>query len=151
MESLIVSIFKQKGGDMECGNYRGMKLSDHSLKVFERVLDGDCKYWETSFWIHDGERDCGCHLCSKSATGKELVMAVSSEDIRNEEFWGLLYADDLVITTENEEDLQRRVVEWQETLERGGLRVHVDETEGMVSSKKCKDWTAICESRCSQL
>ncbi|XP_064121807.1 uncharacterized protein LOC135226297 [Macrobrachium nipponense] len=47
-----------------------------------------------------------------------LVMDVLSEAIRNEELWELLYADDLVIIAENEEDLQRRVGEWHESLER---------------------------------
>ncbi|XP_068238387.1 uncharacterized protein [Palaemon carinicauda] len=44
--------------------------------------------------------------------------------------------EDLVITAENEEELQRRVEEWQETLERGGLMVNVNKTEAMVSSKE---------------
>ncbi|XP_064089097.1 uncharacterized protein LOC135203256 [Macrobrachium nipponense] len=44
-----------------------------------------------------------------------------SEEIRNEELWKLLYADDLVISAENEEDLERRVGDWQESLERISL------------------------------
>ena len=46
-----------------------------------------------------------------SALGPSLfvmVMDVSCKDIRNEELWELLYAEDVVITDENEEDLQRR-------------------------------------------
>ncbi|XP_068247732.1 uncharacterized protein [Palaemon carinicauda] len=38
-ESLLVSIFKQKGDLMECSNYMGIKLTEHRLKVFVRVLD----------------------------------------------------------------------------------------------------------------
>ncbi|XP_068241138.1 uncharacterized protein [Palaemon carinicauda] len=63
-----------------------------------------------------------------------LFKDMLSEWIRNEELWKLLYADDLLITTENEEDLQRRVLEWQETLEERGLRVIVGKAEVMVSS-----------------
>ncbi|XP_068203188.1 uncharacterized protein [Palaemon carinicauda] len=37
-----------------------------------------------------------------------LVLNVLSEGIRNEDLWELLYADDLVITAENEEELRRR-------------------------------------------
>ncbi|XP_068237207.1 uncharacterized protein [Palaemon carinicauda] len=38
-ESLMVSIFKQKGDIMVFGNYRGIKLTEHGLKVSKRVLD----------------------------------------------------------------------------------------------------------------
>ncbi|XP_068232180.1 uncharacterized protein [Palaemon carinicauda] len=70
-----------------------------------------------------------------------------SEEIRNEELWELLYADDLVITAENEEELQRRVVEWQDTLEKGILRFNEEKTEAMVSSKEGMDRIAIHESK----
>ncbi|XP_068222597.1 uncharacterized protein [Palaemon carinicauda] len=53
----------------------------------------------------------------------------------------------LVITSENEEDLQWRVVKWQETLERRGFKVNVDETETMVNSKEGNDRLAIHENR----
>ncbi|XP_064120190.1 uncharacterized protein LOC135224796 [Macrobrachium nipponense] len=50
-----------------------------------------------------------------------LVLDVLSEETKNVELRELLYADGLVNTAENEEDLQRRVGEWQESLERGGM------------------------------
>ena len=37
-ESEMVYIYKQKGDAMECSNYRGIKLMEHALKVFERVI-----------------------------------------------------------------------------------------------------------------
>ncbi|XP_068238627.1 uncharacterized protein [Palaemon carinicauda] len=61
-----------------------------------------------------------------------LFLDVLSEGIRNEELWEFLYAEDLMTTAENEDELQRRVVELQETLEVGGLRVNVKEPEVMV-------------------
>ncbi|XP_064080645.1 uncharacterized protein LOC135197512 [Macrobrachium nipponense] len=51
-----------------------------------------------------------------------MVMDVLSEVIRNEELWELLYTNDLVIIAENEEDIQRTVGEWKESLERVGLK-----------------------------
>ena len=45
------------------------------------------------------------------------------------------YADDLAIEADNEEELQERVVQWQEYLENKGLRVNSKKTEVMVSSK----------------
>ena len=63
-------------------------------------------------------------------------MVVLGEEIRNEELWELQYADDLVITAENEEDLQGRVGEWQEALEREGeIKMDVNKTEVIVNSK----------------
>ena len=38
-ESQMVHIFKQKGDILECGNHRGIKLTEHGLKVLERILD----------------------------------------------------------------------------------------------------------------
>jgi len=38
-KSWLVSIYKGKGDAMECGSYRGVKLLEHALKVFERVIE----------------------------------------------------------------------------------------------------------------
>ena len=37
--STLVPIFKQKGDIQECGNYRGIKLVSHTMKVWERVIN----------------------------------------------------------------------------------------------------------------
>ena len=36
--SVIVSCFKNKGSATEQGNYKGLKLLEHMMKVFERVI-----------------------------------------------------------------------------------------------------------------
>ena len=38
-DSKLVTIFKEKGDPLQCGNYRGIKLLEHSLKILEKVLD----------------------------------------------------------------------------------------------------------------
>ena len=38
-KSLIVPIFKKRGDILECGNYRGIKLLGHGLKIWEKILD----------------------------------------------------------------------------------------------------------------
>jgi hypothetical protein len=38
-KSWIVGIYKGKGDAMECGSYRGIKLLEHTMKVFERVME----------------------------------------------------------------------------------------------------------------
>ena len=37
--SEIVTIYKQKGDALECGNYRGIKLLESVMKVYERILE----------------------------------------------------------------------------------------------------------------
>src|SRR3989454_4835877 len=38
-KSWMISIHKGKGDAMECGSYRGIKLLEHAMKVFERVIE----------------------------------------------------------------------------------------------------------------
>ena len=35
----MVSIHKGKGDALECNSYRGIKLLEHAMKVFERVIE----------------------------------------------------------------------------------------------------------------
>ncbi|XP_068223321.1 uncharacterized protein [Palaemon carinicauda] len=98
---------------------------------------------EASDRVEDQSRFLECWYSNRKIEGSvlspflyALVMEVLSEDIRKDDLWEFLYEKDLVITAENEEDLQRRVVEWQGSLERGGLKVNVHKTEVMVSSKE---------------
>ena len=36
---MIVPIFKEKGGIQDCGNYRGIKMISHTMKIWERIID----------------------------------------------------------------------------------------------------------------
>ena len=38
--SLMVPIYKGKGDVQECGNYRGIKLLSHTIKIYERIGEG---------------------------------------------------------------------------------------------------------------
>jgi len=38
-KSFIVPIFKGKGNIQECGNYRGIKLMSHSMKIWEKIIE----------------------------------------------------------------------------------------------------------------
>ena len=38
-KSEIVPIYKQKGDPLECGNFRGIKLLEHGMKMFEKILE----------------------------------------------------------------------------------------------------------------
>ena len=39
-QSEIVSIYKQKSDPLECGNYRGIKLLEHGMKILEKIIEG---------------------------------------------------------------------------------------------------------------
>ena len=38
-KSEISPLFKGKGSVLECGNYRGIKLMAHTMKLWERIID----------------------------------------------------------------------------------------------------------------
>ena len=38
-ESTITPIYKDKGDNMNCSNYRGIKLLSHTMKLWERIID----------------------------------------------------------------------------------------------------------------
>ena len=39
-KSTLVPIYKGKGDIQDCGNYRGIKLMSHTMKVWERIIEG---------------------------------------------------------------------------------------------------------------
>ena len=36
---MIIPIYKEKGDIQDCGNYRGIKLISHTMKIWERIID----------------------------------------------------------------------------------------------------------------
>ena len=38
-KSWIVSVYKGKGDALDCGSYRGIKLLEHVMKLFERIIE----------------------------------------------------------------------------------------------------------------
>ena len=52
--------------------------------------------------------------------------------------WELLYADDLVVTAETEEDLIKRLNEWKNNVENIGMRVNMNKTKVMISGERHK-------------
>ena len=38
-KSVLIPIYKNKGDAQCCGNYRGIKLMNHTMKVWERIIE----------------------------------------------------------------------------------------------------------------
>ena len=43
----FVPIYKQKGDPLECGNFRGIKLLEHGMKMFEKIPERRLKTLNT--------------------------------------------------------------------------------------------------------
>jgi len=52
--------------------------------------------------------------------------------------WELLYADDLAVIAENEEELIKRLHEWKDNVESKGMRVNMNKTKVMISGEHQK-------------
>jgi len=50
----------------------------------------------------------------------------------------MLYADDLTVTAETEDDLIKRHNEWKDTVENRGMRVNIKKTKLMISGERQK-------------
>ena len=42
-KSVLIPIYKNKGDVQCCGNYRGIKLTSHTIKVWERIIEARLK------------------------------------------------------------------------------------------------------------
>jgi exonuclease III len=230
-KSILIPIYKKKGNAMECGNYRGIKLIEHCMKVFERIIEARLRQIvcvrDTQYGFMKGkstidaiwvvrqlqekmiERQKGLYCCyvdlekaydriprdvilgslRKKGVPERLVrvvedmyggarttvrtdegssdqfevkvglhqgsalspflfvvvMDVVSESVAREELWEMLYADDLCILAESKADMENRVREWQEVLERNGLKVNERKTEVMVCSRKASELVDIVD------
>jgi len=60
-----------------------------------------------------------------------IVMEARSREFRVALPWELLYADDLVVIAETEEDLIKRLNEWKNNVENRGMRVNMNKTKVM--------------------
>jgi len=65
-------------------------------------------------------------------------MEAISREIRVALLWELLYADDLAIIAETEEERIQRLNEWKDNAESKGLRVNMNETKVTISGERQK-------------
>ena len=219
--STLIRIFKGKGNILHCGDYRGIKLLEHMMEVYERIIDSRVREQvavdeiqfgfmpgkgttdatfilrqtqekalegnrelfiafvdlekaydrvprEVIYWclrkrgvskklgrvikgLYQDSRTtvrCGAgftesfpvNVCLHQGSVLSpflfaLVVDTVSESAKRPLPNDLLYADDLATVAESEEELQERLIQWQENLENKGLRVNSKKTEVMVSIK----------------
>ena len=67
-----------------------------------------------------------------------IVVDVNTENARTAVVNELLYADDLVIMSEDTKDLKERLWNWKDALESKGLKVNTRKTKMMVSRSEGK-------------
>jgi len=67
-----------------------------------------------------------------------IVMEAIFREFRVALPWELLYADDLVVIAETEEDLIKRLNEWKNNIENRSVRVNMNNTKVMISGERQK-------------
>jgi len=58
-----------------------------------------------------------------------MVMEALSREFRVTLLWELLYADDLVVIADTEDDLIKRLNEWKDNVENRSMRVNMNQTK----------------------
>ena len=64
-----------------------------------------------------------------------IVMQAITKHVATGLPWELLYADDLVVVAENEDELRMKMTNWKEAIEWKGLKVNIGKTKVMCSQK----------------
>ena len=64
-----------------------------------------------------------------------IVMQAITKHVATGLPWELLYADDLVVVAENEDELRMKMASWKEAIEWKGLKVNIGKTKVMCSQK----------------
>jgi len=79
----------------------------------------------------------GMHLGSALSTLLfMIVMEAISREFRVALPWELLYADDLAVIVETEEELIKRLNEWKHNVESKAMRVNMNKTKVMISEER---------------
>ena len=93
-------------------------------KTVVRTVYGNSKAFEVKVGMHQGS-DLSPLLF---VIVMEALEAISRE-FRVALPWELLYADDLAVIAETEEELIRRLNEWKDNVESKGMRVNMNKTK----------------------
>ena len=94
-------------------------------KTVVRTVYGNSKSFEVKVGMHQGS--------GLSPLLFVIVMEAISREFRVALSWELLYADDLAVIAETEEQLTKRLNEWKDNVESKGMRVNM---KVMISAKR---------------
>ena len=67
-----------------------------------------------------------------------IVMEALSREFRVALPWEFLYADDLIVVAETEDNLIKRLNEWKDNVENRGMRENMNKTKVMISGERQK-------------
>ena len=101
-----------------------MSLYEDSSSCVRRK-DGDSKTFPIRVGVHQGS--------ALSPLLFNVVMEEATKECRRGAPWEMLFADDLVLTSESEEDVRDMFSKWRAALERRGLKVNLGKTKFLVS------------------
>ena len=101
-------------------------------KIVVRTVYGYSSGFEVKVGMHQGS--------ALSPLLFVIVMEAISREFRVALPWELLYADDLVVIAETEEDLIKRLSEWKNNVENRGMRVNMNKTKVIISGERQKPW-----------
>jgi len=96
----------------------------NGAKTVVRTVYGNSNSFEVKVRMHQGS--------ALSPLLFVMVMEVLSSEIRVALPWEFLYADDLVVIAETEDDLIKRLNEWKDNVENRGMRVNMNKTKVMI-------------------
>ena len=114
--------------------YRCLRRKGVSEKLVRMVMETwqDCKTAVRTIEGLSREFEIGVGLHQGSALSPLLfavIIDVLSEHLRAQNLWELLFADDLAIMADSEEQLEERLLKWQECLEKYWLKMNVEKME----------------------
>lgn len=89
-----------------------------------RTAEGETEPFEVKVGLHQGS--------ILSPLLFIIVMDVVTREVREGLPWELLYADDLVLVAESEEELKEKLMKWKNSMESKGLKVNVAKTKVMM-------------------
>ena len=96
-------------------------------KTGVRTVYGNSNGFEIKVGLHQGS--------ALSPLLIVIVMEALSREFRVALPWQLLYADDLVVIAETQGDLFKRLNEWKDFMENGGMRVNMNKTKVIISGE----------------
>jgi len=99
-------------------------------KTVVRTVYGNSKGFEIKVGMHQGS--------ALSPLLFVIVMEAISREFRVALPWELVYADDMAVIAETEEELIKRLNEWKDNVKSKGMRVSMNKTKVMISGERQK-------------